>query len=814
MASRPLIKPESLRFRTACSERLSELLQAQPGLSPLVAEMLVSRGYDTPEAVNRFFHPTPEALHDPYLLKGMTEAIEVLRQSLSNGEKILVQGDYDCDGICGAVLMMEALQEVGAQVSYHVPDRFTEGYGLSMKCVERCREEGVDLLITVDCGSSSVKEVAQARAYGIKVIVTDHHTVPPEPPEADAFLNPQQPDCPYPFKGICGTGVAFKLIQALRNQSGASPEHFLDLVALATVADVVPLVDENRVLVQYGLQELGRSRREGLTALLEVAGRSGRDVVDSFTVGFTLGPRLNAAGRLEHAKLGVELLLSRSLTESRQLAHRLDELNEARKECERAIQEEVETRLAKDSSRHNRGAIVEWGEGWHQGVIGITAGRLAEKYGVPTLIIATDGENAKGSGRSPENVDLYQALKQCGEFFTKYGGHPRAGGFSLQSDNLEPLAENFAKVCKELRTGPAPVWVDGCLTLDQASLDLVRELERMEPFGEKNPKPKFLLEGVDVVHQRLVGKSGDHLQLEIEQVGLRRRAIAFRQGEVAGTLKDQDFRYDLRCELGRDIFRGQEQLRLQVSGIVEPTCPDQLKESGASVVDLRHLRGRRQALSDWMGEHRFVAVCRSPVKAEAAYPSYSGRFFTYADRPSVQSGLIFLSPPDSVEAFCQFVERVKPPRMTILFGCAEIERALKVQQARRWDRAKAIKLWQALKRLGETDFGAEEIVEQAARLQIDAEAAMEIIDAFLETEAVVQVDSRFRFSQANGMKLEQTRAFCRGAVREGELKKVRAFFSGPCLAQRLVEKWTWLEPCDRDGAPQFVSGVGSQLETV
>lgn len=781
-----MIAWQSVRFRRACPEKRESLLRARPQLSPLLAELLVARGYDCPDRVDEFFHPTPELLHDPMIFKGMAQALAILRESLTKGEKILIHGDYDCDGICGTTLLFEALRETGAQVSYYLPDRFKEGYGLSLLAVEHCKTEGIDLLITVDCGSSSHREIEAAREYGIKVIVTDHHAVPEVPPTPDAFINPQQPDCPYPFKGICGTGVAFKLVQALFEHRGVEPLPLLDLVAVATVADVVPLQDENRAFVQYGLQELARSRRVGFTALLEVAGGSGREAIDSMAVGFTLGPRLNASGRIEHARLGVELLTSRSLAQARLLAQHLDSLNEARKECERAIQDEIEERLRGDTETSRRSAIVEWGEGWHEGVIGITAGRLAEKYGVPTLVIAVNGERAKGSGRSPENVDLYKALCRCGDLFTKFGGHTRAGGFSLSSENLERLREQMSEAADALRDGPAPVWVDACLSLNQADVDLVRELERMEPFGEANPRPTFLLEGVEIAHHRLVGSSGDHLQLEVEQAGLKRRAIAFRQADLIEELRIQEYRYDLRCQLGRDEFRGQEQLRLQVSGVVEPPCQSYTGEG--PVVDLRHLRGRKSALLHWMGEeHGFGGICRQPETFERDFPSLTDQFFTYRDCLPGLPGVVLLTPPQSLSVWNSFLQESAPERLVVLFGCREIEHLIATHQTEHWERAKAVEVWSLLRKTPTPSLDTRVIGDVIGqKVKLSAGSIREILEAFQETEALrVDPSGLLRFGQANGMKLEDTKAFQERGKAVEQLRAVREYFSGPDLAQRL-----------------------------
>lgn len=789
-----MISPSALRFRRPDAGLVATLRQAMPHLSPVVAEMLVARGHITPEQVERFFHPTPEALHSPWLLQDMDKAVSLLKDALAEGKRVLVHGDYDCDGICATTLLMEALQEMGADVDYHIPDRFEEGYGLSAAAVRRCSEEGFGVLVTVDCGSSSVAEVKEAKENGILTIVTDHHTVPAAAPDADAFINPQRPDCSYPFKGICGTGVAFKLVQALKGLEGAQPRHLLDLVALATVADVVPLVDENRVLVQLGLQELGRSRREGLTALLEVAGRSGRDVVDSFTVGFTLGPRLNASGRLEHARAGVELLMSRSLSESRNLATHLDSLNEQRKETERAIQEEIEIRLQNDPHRYKRGVIVEWGEGWHEGVIGITAGRLAEKYGVPTLVIATNGEKAKGSGRSPENVDLYQALKKCGDLFSKYGGHPRAGGFSLAASDLEALSAAFEVAANGLREGLAPVWVDGCLSMTEADLGLVRELEKMEPFGEGNPKPTFLLEGLNIVNRRLVGRSGDHLQLELEGGGRRCRAIAFRQADLVDHLSPQEYRYDVRCQLGREMFRNQEQLKIQVSGVVKPVCQE-MPAGHQPVIDLRHLRSRRKALTSLLGEQpELVVLCREPAKAETALPEFSGRFFTYEECPQEVGGLMLSTPPASLQQLCDLLQEKRPDKIVLLFGAQEIDNEYQRYKSHRWDRQMAIRTWQYLKRAKQPEVCLRTFLNSAQEaLSMSADTVEEIIQAFAETAAVTRtLEDKLVFGEANGMKLEDTQTF-RDQGRRGEtFRELRAFFSGPDLLGRVVARWSWL----------------------
>ena len=787
-----MISPEAIRFRSAEDEDVESLSRQDPSLLPLLCELLVSRGHKDIAAVERYFEPSEEAIHSPGLLRHMDKAVSLLQETLEAGQKILIHGDYDCDGICATSVLMQGLSEIGADVDYHLPDRFKEGYGLSMLAVERCIAENIPLLITVDCGSSSHQAIEAAKEAGIKVIVTDHHKVPTPAPEPDALVNPQHPDDHYPFKGLSGTGIAFKLLQALRGQSGAEPFHLLDLVALATIADVVPLVEENRVLVQLGLSEIGRAQRTGLVALMEVAGRSGREVVDSFTIGFGLGPRLNAAGRLEHAKVGVELMLSRSLAEARQISSHLDRLNEARKDCEREISDQIADRIKADPELIHRGAIVEWGEGWHEGVLGITAGRFAQKYGVPVLVIGVKDGRAKGSGRSPENVDLYAAMKQCGSLFQKFGGHPRAGGFSLEAANLTALREQMIEAANQLRDGPAPVWVDASLNLPQADLSLVSSLEQMEPFGEANPKPKFLLQGVTVTGHRLVGKSGDHLQLELEQGGVRRRAIAFRQGPEIDELKIQDFSYDLVCELGQDVFRGQEQLKIQVQGILRPPAQNE-PDPSLPLLDCRHVLRRRPVLEAGLRENpNSVAICSDLAAAQRFLPEFEQRFAEYGTELSAPiDALILLSPPESMRELDELLQNAKPRRVTVLFGTKELDRFRSQLLGRSWDRNLAVQVWKHLLKkpaLQERRELAYQGLEQG-RL-CTHRVATEILEAFQETEALtVDSEGRLKLGRGNGQKLEDTRVYREQKARFAALSEVRRFFAAPVLADHWSERW-------------------------
>lgn len=789
-----MIDSEALCYRSRDRESFLRLMAAVPQLTPMLAELLVGRGHCDPDSVHRFLSSDASALHDPSLLRNLDLAVSLLRQAMQDGRKVLVHGDYDCDGICATALLMDGLSELGVDVDYHIPDRFVEGYGLSMKAVERCREEGFGVLLSVDCGSSSHREIEAAKAAGICVIITDHHQVPDPAPEPHALVNPQHPLDNYPFKGLCGTGVAYKLLQALRGEKRDEPSHLLDLVALATIADVVPLVEENRVLVKLGLALMSQTQRPGLKALLEVTGHDLQQPVDAFQVAFGLAPRLNAAGRLEHARAGVELLRCGAWAEARQRAEELQALNEERKECEQKISNEIEERLQADPRRYSGGAIVEWGEGWHEGVIGITAGRLAEKYGVPALVIAVDGERAKGSGRSPENVDLFLAMKECEELFAKFGGHPRAGGFSLASERLEKLREDFTAAANRLRRGLAPVWIDGSLGLGQLSLGLVRGLQRLEPYGEANPRPVFLLEGVTVTGQRTVGKNHDHLQLELEQGGHRQRAIAFRQGREIDALDTQNSRYDMLCQLAVDSYRGEPSLRLQVTGIVRPK--DETQEAAQTVVDRRNSRARRSELERWLEAHEFyIAICRDATKAAKAYPHLQERFWTYQGVDGPWDGMVLLTPPSSEQELAHAISLGQPQKIIVLFGRQELDEMNQAAEATFWNRDHATSVWRELRsyadRLGDLESTLGKL---SSRLPLSRAVVGEILGAFLETGALYHESgaTRLQLGQGSGIKLEETQVFQLMQERRHSHQRLLQLFTGPTLGRQLKERFPQL----------------------
>src|SRR6266511_1431301 len=482
-----------------CPHRQSSALAQELGVSEITASVLVRRGYGDPEEAKAFL-AGEQPLHDPFLLGDMATAVERIRAAIAEGRRICVHGDYDADGICATVLAVLVLRELGADVEWHLPSRFDEGYGVSSATLERLADEGCGLVLTVDCGITAVPEVAEARRRGLEVVVTYHHRPAGE-----------LPDCPivatrpsdYPFPELCGTGVVFKLGQALLGPDAPALRRHLDLVALATIADVVPLVGENRSLAIAGLRTLARTRKLGLRALMKTAGVDPA-AVDAGKVGFRLAPRINAAGRLGDPRAALELLLTVDTDEARRLADRLEELNRDRQAVEdkivRAAIAEVEEW---PEAKRRRSAYVVWDEDWHEGVIGIVASRLVERYHRPVFLIAGTDGLWKGSGRSIASFDLHGALAACSQFLERFGGHRAAAGLSIVPEWVEPFADAFAAQADGRVTPedlvPTAV-IDAVLPRGaKLTLELCEELRRLAPFGLGNPDVTLLAPGCEVV---------------------------------------------------------------------------------------------------------------------------------------------------------------------------------------------------------------------------------------------------------------------------------------------------------------------------
>ncbi|MCK4617994.1 single-stranded-DNA-specific exonuclease RecJ, partial [Candidatus Aerophobetes bacterium] len=423
-----------------------DFLSKKWNVSPLVAQLLNNRGIDG-EAVERFLHPVWEHLHDPFLMKGMENATHRILKAISNDEKILIYGDYDVDGVTATSLLLLFFQSMRTSAYFYIPQRKTEGYGLNRISVEKAAREGIDLVITCDCGISSFQEVEYAQSLGLEVIVTDHHRIKESLIPSCTVVNPNQPDCSYPFKELAGVGVAFKLVQALAQKlssTAVDPSEYLDLVALGTIADVVSLKDENRVLVKLGLERLQQSSNLGLRTLLSLVGLSGKEITEG-QVGFILAPRLNACGRLSLARKAVKLLLSTNARESFQLAKNLDRENVDRRRTQERMCKEAEELLPEEKGP----VIVLSKSGWHAGVIGLVASYIREKYFRPTVIFSLDADQAKGSARSIPEFSIFNALKKCEDLLLSFGGHRMAAGMRILKRNIPELRKRLNELADE-----------------------------------------------------------------------------------------------------------------------------------------------------------------------------------------------------------------------------------------------------------------------------------------------------------------------------------------------------------------------------
>ncbi len=526
-----------------CDPSVVSELAGRLGIHAVAAAVLAGRGIVSSDQGQAFLNPSLAAMPDPFMLKGVAKAVDRLRRALDSGESVCIYGDYDVDGISGTALLVSFLRRVGLNCSYFIPNRFDDGYGLNRNALQQITDGGATLIVTVDCGITSVSEAEFCRCSGIDLIIVDHHSPRELLPDACAVVNPLQPDCPYPFKSLAGVGVAFNLLIALRSrlrQAGAfreDPEpdlrQWLDLVALGTIADVVPLIGQNRIYAYYGLKQLGISPRPGIEALKRVAGITGE--VSCGQVGFRLAPRLNAAGRIESAVPGVELLLGSDLLNSNAIAEELDAANAERQAIERRMLEEAIALVEGEGTYPARRSIVLASAAWHQGVVGIVASRLVERYHRPTILIALDDDgHGKGSGRSIPGFHLLEALDASSEHLERFGGHRYAAGVGLAADRISAFAAAFETTAQMMLAGAEltpTLALDAEVMPAHISPGLVDDLKRLEPFGAGNPEPTLLLRGVTVLDRRTVGEG--HLKLRLKAGGRILDGIAFRQADRA-----------------------------------------------------------------------------------------------------------------------------------------------------------------------------------------------------------------------------------------------------------------------------------------
>ena len=490
--------------------------------SEVIAKVLANRNILNPNLARPFFTPNLDMLHNPYLMQDMDKAVERVLKNIKSGKPIMVFGDYDVDGTTGAAALYLAFQKFGADVTYYIPDREKEGYGLSYHGIEVAKDIGIDLIITCDCGINAFVQVDFANEQNIDLIITDHHTTDTELPKAHAILNPKRKDCEYPFKGLCGGGVAFKLITAVGNELNiplTDYEEIIPLITLGIAADVVPIKDENRVLVHHGLNILKNLEKPGLKTLLELAGLKGHISVGQLV--FSIAPRINAAGRLGDANRAVELLVTDDQDKARLLVKELDNENKRRQMIQQAVVDEALLKVNAEADLKNENALVLANAGWHPGVVGIVASKIKEEFNRPTIIIALENGSGKGSTRSVAGFDLYEALTACTTHLDGYGGHPMAAGLTLSNQKLEDFKKAFIDFANERLTKEnlqATLTLDSEMALQDITPRFMEFLDKLSPYGPGNMRPKFAIRNVEIAGvPKVIGKTGEHIRFKIKQ---------------------------------------------------------------------------------------------------------------------------------------------------------------------------------------------------------------------------------------------------------------------------------------------------------
>jgi single-stranded-DNA-specific exonuclease len=550
---------------------LVDEIASNASLPKAVVRILINRKIDTADKVRAFINPRLEDLSDPFILKGMHAAIERITDALKQNEKIMIYGDYDVDGITATALLFLVLNRLGAQVDYYLPNRLTEGYGLSEDGIMEAHSRGVTLIISVDTGITAVEEVEFARAQGIECIITDHHETGDIMPKAVAIVNPKQDECPYDAAELSGVGVAFKLAQGLYAKLGqdiTELERHLDLVALGTSADIVPLLGENRTLTRFGFRQIVRTTKPGIKSLTFVAGLMGKDIGTGQVV-FVLAPRINAIGRLGDAKQAIKLLTTRDEQLAAQIARKLDSENRRRKTIDEATLQEALEQIDEVCDLEHDRAIVLASEGWHQGVIGIVASRLVEKFHLPTVLIAIDDGEGKGSARSIPGFHLYEALRKCEDVLIRYGGHKYAAGLTIRPENVEKFRKRMIEVSGQMLTDEdliPKLFIDAEIEPDQITSEFVDILELFSPFGPMNTRPIFLTRNLEVVGQPYrVGKN--HLKMKVRKGDNAFDVIGFGFGELVRPLSIRAGTVDMAYVIEYNSWNGVDRIQLRVKDI-------------------------------------------------------------------------------------------------------------------------------------------------------------------------------------------------------------------------------------------------------
>jgi len=553
----------------------NEKLANELNIEPVLANLLVQRGVRTFDEAKAFFRPQIDDLHDPFLMKDMNLAIERIEKAIQNNENILIYGDYDVDGTTSVALVYSFLKEFYNKVGFYVPDRYSEGYGISLQGVQYAQDNEFSLVIALDCGIKANEKIDYARSNGIDFIICDHHFPGDELPNAVAVLDPKRNDCTYPFEDLSGCGVGFKLIQAYAQVNNIPLEKimpYLDLVVVSIASDIVPIIDENRTLAHFGLIQLNENPCQGLKSIINLAGIADKSIAVEDIV-FKIGPRINAAGRMESADKAVELLLSDNARQAKVAANSVNYFNDARKNIDRSITQDALRMLAGEQELGEKKATVLYNSKWHKGVVGIVASRLIETYYRPTIILTSSNGLATGSARSVVGFDIYQAIEHCSDLLENFGGHMYAAGLTLQIDNVPEFTKRFEKYVSENISDELlipQVEIDGELELDRIDSKFYRIMKQFQPFGPGNMAPVFVTQNVaDNGEGRIVGLSKEHLKLSLIQENdpfKKFPAIAFQQANLFEYIQSGDF-FDICYAIDENCYRGVSTLQLNIKDI-------------------------------------------------------------------------------------------------------------------------------------------------------------------------------------------------------------------------------------------------------
>ncbi len=541
----------------------------EKGINKLLATILVNRGIIEEEQIRVFLNPTRADFYNPYLMPDMEKAVERIIQAIDKKQKVIIYGDYDVDGITSVTVLKSYLEERGLNVDYYIPNRLEEGYGLNKTAVERIAKQNYNLMITVDCGISAIEEVKYAKELGLEVIVTDHHETGEEIPNAIAVVDAKRKDNQYPCRNLAGVGVVFKLIQAISKKLNIDEkEHlkYLDIVCIGTISDIVPLVDENRVIVKLGLKLLEQTHNIGLRTILAI---SGYNKIDSSTISFGVAPRINACGRMGHQEEALKLFLSKDINEVNKLAQSLNEYNKQRQEKEKKIFLEAIQKI-KENELEKKSIMIIDGEGWHHGVIGIVSSKITEMYFKPSILLCFEGEEAKGSGRSIPGFDLHDALQKCSNNLYKFGGHSMAVGLTVKKEQYEGLKQQLEEIAQEQKIDKiVPILkIDAQVDINEISKEIVESLKEMEPFGEENKTPLFMFKNLKIDSIRALSE-GKHIKLTLKKdAGNIIGAIGFNMGSLVNDYRIGD-KVDIVGTLEINAFNGEESLQIVLKDIMK-----------------------------------------------------------------------------------------------------------------------------------------------------------------------------------------------------------------------------------------------------